>query len=274
MKSLSEQTKMDLELKGLSFHTQHAYLGYIRRVGEHFNKPPEKLSDEEIKEYLHYMLTVKKASRSSVNVAYCAFKFFFETTCGRSWNTDKVLRTKSVKRLPIVLSKSEIKAILDSTANLKHKAMLMTTYAAGLRVSETASLKLSDIDSKNMQLRIDQGKGKKDRYSLLSEKNLNILRDYWKEYRPKFWLFPGSSPDKPITPRGIQAVFNNAKKTLGINKPATVHSLRHPYVKYTPKNNLGFFRKRQCGEEESGYFNPYNLSIAFLVINHTLPLFR
>jgi integrase/recombinase XerD len=130
-------------------------------------------------------------------------------------------------RLPVVLSQSEVKAILDITTNLKHKTILTTVYAAGLRVSEAAKLKVSDIDSSNMQIIIREGKGKKDRYTLLSKLNLQLLREYWKRYTPKTFLFPGKYPNGQITARSIQKIFENAKSKAGIKKDAFVHTLRH-----------------------------------------------
>ena len=134
------------------------------------------------------------------------------------------------KRLPEVLATSEIKALLQATTNLKHRTILMTIYAAGLRVSEAATLRINDIDSKRMLIRVRQGKGNKDRYTLLSEVNLSLLRTYWKEYRPKTWLFPGVTPNKPITTRTIQKVFQMGKEKAKISKDVSVHSLRHSFA--------------------------------------------
>jgi site-specific recombinase XerD len=176
--------KMDLELRGFSPHTQDAYLGNMRRYLDHFGKPPTELGHEEIKEYLHYLITVRKVSRSCVSIAYSALKFFYETTLQQKWHMEKIPRTKVNKKLPIVLSKDEIKEIFDCITNIKHKAMLMTTYAAGLRVSETANLKISDIDSRNMLIRIDQGKGNKDRYSVLSKKKSRYIKRILEKISP------------------------------------------------------------------------------------------
>jgi len=218
MSILRENMIRDMQLKGYSPNTQSAYVNHIKKYVEYFNKSPDRLGIEEIKQYLHYLITIKKVSKSYVNSAYSALKFFYETTLNREWNIKEIPRIKKPKKLPVILSVSEVEQIFKETTNLKHKAMLMTIYAAGLRVSEVAKLRISDIDSKNMQIRIRQGKGEKDRYTILSYENLKILRDYLKYYQTKEWLFPGNPPDKPISTRTIQKIFKNAKDKAGIKK--------------------------------------------------------
>jgi len=230
MGKLREQMKMDLKLKGYSPKTQAAYLGYMKNFVRYFGRSPAKMGEEEIREYLYHLVTEKDLGDSSINNAYSALKFFYKTTLGRDWNVAKIPRRKTEKRLPVVLDGSEIKQLFAVTTNLKHRALLMTTYSAGLRVSETAHLKVSDVDSKRMQLLVAQGKGKKDRYALLSPVTLNLLRDYWRQYRPFSWLFPGRLPERPISTRSIQKVFEKAKRKAGIKKPATVHTLRHSFA--------------------------------------------
>lgn len=207
MSMLRQKMIKDMELRGYSSKTQEAYIRYVIRYAEYFNKPPSSLGTDEIREYLHHLITVKEASKSYVNSAYSALKFLYETTLGREWDIKEIPRVKKPKKLPVILSSSEVKRIFDETTNLKHKAILMTIYASGLRVSEAANLKVEDIDSRNMQIRVREGKGNKDRYTILSTENLKILRDYWKYYHVKEWLFPGDSPDKPITTRTIQKIF-------------------------------------------------------------------
>ena len=242
MGKLREQMKMDLKLKGYSPKTQTAYLGYMKNFAQYFGRSPAKMGEEEIRKYLYYLVTEKQVSTSSINGAYSALKFFYQTVLQGNWNIAKIPRTKVRKKLPIVLDGSEIKQLFAVTANLKHRALLMTTYSAGLRVSETAYLKVSSIDSKRMQLRIAQGKGNKDRYTLLSPVTLDLLRDYWRQYRPFSWLFPGRSPDRPISTRAIQKVFENAKRKAGIKKPATVHTLRHSFATHLLEAGTDIYR--------------------------------
>jgi len=242
MGKLREQMKMDLKLKGYSPKTQTAYLGYMKNFARYFGRSPAKMGEKEIREYLYHLVTGKDLGNSSINSVYSALKFFYETTLCRDWNVVKIPRRKTEKRLPVVLDGSEIKQLLAITTNLKHRALLMTTYSAGLRVSETAHLKVSDIDSKRMQLLVTQGKGKKDRYALLSPVTLNLLRDYWRQYRPFSWLFPGRLPDRPISTRTIQKVFENAKRKAGIKKPVTVHTLRHSFATHLLEAGTDIYR--------------------------------
>ena len=242
MGKLREQMKMDLKLKGYSPKTQTAYLGYMKKFVRYFGRSPAKMGEKEIREYLYHLITGKNLGDSSINSVYSALKFFYETTLCRDWNVAKIPRRKTEKRLPVVLDGSEIKQLLAVTTNLKHRALLMTTYSAGLRVSETAHLKVCDVDSKRMQLRVAQGKGKKDRYALLSPVTLNLLRDYWRQYRPFSWLFPGRSPERPISTRSIQKVFKDAKRKAGIKKPATVHTLRHSFATHLLEAGTDIYR--------------------------------
>jgi len=191
MGRLHDQMKRDLELKDYSPKTRSCYLASVKSFALHFHRSPAELADQEIREYLHYLITDKKASQSLISQAYSALKFFYETTLKRDWNGFRIPRVKMGKKLPVVLSQQEIQAIFPATRNLKHRALLMTIYSAGLRVSEVVHLKVSDIDSQRMVIRVQQGKGKKDRYTLLAKRTLEVLRDYWREYRPKDWLFPG-----------------------------------------------------------------------------------
>jgi len=242
MGKLREQMKMDLKLKGYSPKTQVAYFGYMKNFVRYFGRSPAKMGEKEIREYLYHLITGKNLGDSSINSVYSALKFFYETTLCRDWNVAKIPRRKPEKRLPVVLDGSEIKQLLAVTTNLKHRAILMTTYSAGLRVSETAHLKVCDVDSKRMQLRVAQGKGKKDRYALLSPVTLNLLRDYWRQYRPFSWLFPGRSPERPISTRSIQKVFKDAKRKAGIKKPATVHTLRHSFATHLLEAGTDIYR--------------------------------
>jgi site-specific recombinase XerD len=134
------------------------------------------------------------------------------------------------KKLPVVLSREEIQAIFSVTGNLKHRALLMTIYSAGLRVSEVVHLKVSDLDSQRMVIRVQQGKGQKDRYTLLAQRALDVLRDYWREYRPSGWLFPGKPATEPLSVSAVQRVFERGLHQAGIKKPASVHTLRHSFA--------------------------------------------
>lgn len=230
MGKLREQMKGDLELKGLSPHTQEIYLRQVNQFSRHHGRSPRQLGEQEIKEYLLYLIREKKASASTVNQCYHALKFLYKTTLNREWVIARVPRVKSLKQLPIVLDKEEVQSLFSVMKNIKHRTILMLIYSSGLRLMEAAHLKVTDIDSKRMSLRIKQGKGRKDRYTILSKVALEVLREYWSQYRPKEWLFAGRFPGKPLTGRSIQRVLIKAKKLAGIKKPATVHTLRHSFA--------------------------------------------
>lgn len=227
--SIRERMIVDFELRGYSPKTQKAYLRYIKNFCEYFGKLPEEMGEREIREYLHFLIT-RKRSRSTINGAYSALKFCYENTLHDTWNLNQIPRIKKEKNLPVILDFKEIKNLFEVTTNLKHRTILVTTYAAGLRVSEIANLKIGAIDSKRMQIRIEHGKGKKDRYALLSEKNLELLRLYYRAYRPKTWMFFGYNPEKPISVRTIEKIFDIAIRKAGIKKNVSIHSLRHSFA--------------------------------------------
>jgi len=221
---------MDMELKGYSPRTIKNYIGHVSNFAKDYNKSPELLREKEIREYLHYCIMEKKLSEGTVNYINAGLKFFYTKTLNRYWNMDKLFRIKEPRRLPAVLSPEEVKSIFDATENLKHKTILMTIYSAGLRVSEVCNLKITDIDSKSMQILIREGKGKKDRYSLLSNANLEILREYWKRYHPTEYLFSGRGRTDSITPRSVQRMMEKSIKKTKITKKATIHTLRHSFA--------------------------------------------
>lgn len=230
MGRLQEQMKMDMELKNLSIRTIQSYLGWARAFVVHYGKSPEHLGQNEIRDYLHYLLKERKASQSAVNQAYSALKLLYQTTLRREWDPFKIPRCKVRKRVPVVLSRQEVEHIFSATANLKHRAMLMTIYSGGLRLGETINLRVSDIDSERMTIRVRRGKGNKDRYTLLGKRTLEILRIYWKAYHPIEWLFPSIKPDRRLCPSTVQRVFKAALLRSGIKKQASVHTLRHSFA--------------------------------------------
>ncbi len=230
MDKLKKQMKDDIELKGLSIHTQRSYLLQVNQFIRHFGKSPRQLGEKEIKAYLLYLIREKKSSTGTVNQCYHALKFLYETTLNRYRVMARITRLKSIKQLPVVLDKEEVESLFSVLKNIKHRAILMLIYSSGLRLMEAAQLKVTDVDSKRMLIRIKQGKGSKDRNTILSKAALKALREYWSQYRPKEWLFEGRFPDRPISGRAIHRVMIKAKKLAGITKPATVHTLRHSFA--------------------------------------------
>jgi site-specific recombinase XerD len=230
MSELREKMKIDMELRGYSPGTIKGYIRQVSNFAIFYNKSPKFLGEKEIRNYLHYCIMERKLSEATVNFINASLKFFYTKTLNRYWNIDKISRIKESKKLPAVLSPDEVKSIFDVTENLKHKTILMTVYSAGLRVSEVCNLKITDIDSKNMQILIRKGKGKKDRYSLLSKANLEILKKYWIKYHPVEYLFSGNGRTDAITPRSVQKMLEKSIKKTEITKNATVHTLRHSFA--------------------------------------------
>jgi integrase/recombinase XerD len=230
MSELENKMKFEMELRGYSTKTIKNYILCVSNFAKHYNMSLQLLGENEVRNYLHYCIIEKHLCEGSVNYIHSAIKFFYTKVLDREWKTEKLKRIKERRKLPVILSQTEVKAILEATKNLKHRAILSTIYGAGLRLEEAARLRISDIDSKNMQIIIREGKGKKDRYSLLSNNNLNILREYWKRYKPEGFLFLGKNPTGHITGRSIQKVFGESLNKAGIKKEATVHTLRHSFA--------------------------------------------
>ncbi len=230
MGTLHDQMKMDLELRNFSPHTRSIYLACVRRFALYFHRSPDELGDPEIREYLHYLIKERNVSQGAVTQAYGALKFLYGTTLKRDWEGFRIPKGKMGRRLPIVLSQREVEALFGAIKNLKHRAILMTIYSAGLRVSEALHLKPLDIDSQRMMIRVEHGKGNKDRYTLLGKRNLDILREYWKKYRPVDWLFCNPSRKKPLSTTAVREAFKKALRQAGIKKPAMIHTLRHSFA--------------------------------------------
>lgn len=230
--------KMDMELKGFSSKTVSVYLKHVKAAAAFFEVPPDSLTTDHVRAYLHHAIKVRKLSRSYVNSVYSALKFYFTITLDRKWNMKHIPRVKSASKLPVALSATQINTLFDHVKNIKHKTMLITAYSAGLRVGELLSLRCSDIDSEAMAIRVRSGKGMKERYTLLSEYNLSALRQYYKLYRPTEFLFENPNTRKPLTTRTIQSVFKTAKDTLGFPHDATIHSLRHSFATHLIKSGV------------------------------------
>lgn len=217
-------------IRGYSDATIKSYVNHVQLFALYYKLCPSKLSIEEVQLYLVYLVREKRYSQSSVNGAYSAIKILFEKVLARKWDGNKIPRSKRAKTLPNVLSKEEVHRLFEVTTNTKHKCILMLLYSGGLRISEVVRLKIKDVDSKRMLIRVSQGKGQKDRYTLLSEKTLEQLRVYYTRYRPNNYLFNGVEPLKPIGITTIQHIFRRAKNKAGIHKKATVHTLRHCFA--------------------------------------------
>lgn len=241
MGKLRDQMKRDMELRHLSRRTRECYLDHMHRFVRHFGVSPETLGEEEIKTYLHHIIEEKKVSQSTVNQTYSALKFFYETTLKRDWISYRIPRAKKQKSLPVVFSPEEVRAVLSVVGNLKHRAILMTIYSGGLRLNEAVHLRVSDIDSERMVIRIRQGKGNKDRYTLLAKRTLEELRFYWSQCHPVNWLFFGKDKWSPLSVSSVQKAFKDALLRAGVKKAGSVHTLRHSFATHLLENGADLY---------------------------------
>lgn len=225
----------ELEVRGLSRNTQACYLGYISRLARHYHRSPEQISDGELRAYLLHLLREKKNGAGTLCTAVSALRFFYRHVLRRPTDAiDTALpRMKKPVVRPRVFSPEQIAQLLAADGlNLKHRTMLMTTYAAGLRVSELCRLRTEHILGDRGQIRIEQSKGRKDRYTVLSARLLEQLRTYWRAYRPAGgWLFTSTFwPDRPLSDDAAQRVFYRAAKLAGLPRHGGIHSLRHSFA--------------------------------------------
>ncbi len=231
MTVLRQKMIEDIQLRGLSPRTEEAYVRAVRQLAEYCRKSPDKISQEELREYFLYLKNVRKVSRSTQTIALCGIKFFYEHTLERSWHTLDLVRPAKEKKLPVVLSVEEVRRILDCIHRQRYRVCLTTIYACGLRLLEGVRLQVRDIDSQRNMLHIHHAKGNKDRYVPLPQACLNMLRQYWRMHRNQLWMFP--SPNKhsrPMNESSLQRALRAAVSESGVNKKATVHTLRHSYA--------------------------------------------
>jgi site-specific recombinase XerD len=222
----------DMEIRNLSPNTQLSYLQQVCGFAKYCHRPPEEVGPEEIRAYQLHLTSERKLAPGTLCIVASALRFLYKVTLKRDWVDREIPLPKKPYTLPVILSREEVLHFLESIASVKHRTILMTAYAAGLRVSEATRLKLTDIDSQRMMLRVEQGKGQKDRYVMLSPRLLEILRAYWKVTHPKVWLFPGDVPSRPITRSAVEQACQKARRVSGIKKPITPHSLRHGFASH------------------------------------------
>src|SRR5580698_439750 len=228
---LRQRMTEDMQVRNLSPHTQASYLQQVSLFARYFRTSPDALTPEHIRSYQIYLTNEKKLAAGSIHIAVAALRFLYKITLKREWTFADVLPLpKKPQKLPVVLSPEEVVHFLGCVACRKQRVILTACYAAGLRVSEAVRLNAGAIDSKRMVIRVDQGKGRKDRYVMLSPKLLEILRAYWKAAHPKEWLFPGAHPGQPITREAVEDACQKAHRFSGLSKPVTPHSLRHAFA--------------------------------------------
>ncbi len=230
MRPLRQKMINDMKIHRLSLKTQECYVSAVAGFAKFYNESPDRISQEKIQSYLLHVLDERKMSWSTCNVILSGLKFFYTQTLGMDAMQFRLPPRKRQKHLPEILSPGELERLFASAATPKQRVLLMTTYAAGLRVSEAVRLKLTDIDSSRMMIRVEQGKGCKDRYTVLSSRLLKELRLYWSRHRPSPWLFPGKDRNRPMPIGTAQKIYYHAKDRAGITRGRGIHTLRHCFA--------------------------------------------
>ena len=234
MTPLRQRMIEDMQLRGLSPATQRAYLQAVQSFAQHFGISPDQVTEEQLRQYFLYLRNDKRVSRSTSTIALCAIKFLVEHTLHRSWPVLEFIRPPKQHKLPVVLSADEVQRILDCIRQPRYRVCLTTIYAAGLRIHEGLHLQVPQIDSDRMLIHIQGGKGGKDRYIPLAPQLLTVLRTHWRTHRDPRWLFPphrrGFAPSAHMAADGLRDAFHGAVAACAIQKPATVHTLRHSWA--------------------------------------------
>ena len=239
MSQLRQRMMEDMQLRGFSARTQECYVAAVRQLAEHYHRAPDQLAEEDLRQYFLYLANEKRVARATATIALCGIKFFYEKTLGKQWTTLQFVRPPREKKLPVVLSREEVRRILPEVRIPVYRACLTTISACGLRLLEGAHLQVPDVDGARMMLHI-HGKGKQDRYVPLAAPTLDVLRAYWRTHRSPCWLFPAPTRHGlahslahgggPVTRSSLQGAFRRALQRSGIAKRAHVHTLRHSYA--------------------------------------------
>jgi integrase/recombinase XerD len=225
----------DMTVRNLSPATQRSYIHAVTKISRHFGCSPARLDVEDVRAFQVHLIA-NGISWASLNQIVCALRFFYGVTLGRDTVPERIARAREPQKLPVVLGADEVVRFLEAVASLKSRAALTCAYAAGMRVSEVVRLKVADIDSARMVIRVECGKGGKDRYVMLSPQLLTVLRTYWRLARPDPWMFPGRSADKPIEQNVLHAACRSAVLAAGLDKRVTVHVLRHSFATHLLEN--------------------------------------
>ncbi len=227
----------DMMIRNLSPSTQQSYIYAIAKFSRHFGCSPDRLSLQQVRAYQLHLISQKR-SWSHINQVACALRFFYGVTLGQTEVFERIVGGHRPEKLPLVLSAEEIVRFLEAVTGLRNRVVLTTAYAAGLRVSEVAHLKVASIDSKRMLIHIENGKGGRDRYAMLSPRLLDVLRAYWQRVRPGLWLFPGRDPSGHVSKGALQAACRAARRRARIGKPVTVHTLRHSFATHLLESGI------------------------------------
>jgi integrase/recombinase XerD len=235
MTALRRRMIEDMKVRNFSPVTQRCYVHAVAKFARYFTQSPDRLGLTEVRAYQVHLVETG-ASWAGFNVAVSALRFFYGVTLGRSASVERIPYARKQQLLPVILSADEIVRFFGAVPSLKHRTALMAAYAAGLRVSEVVRLRVADIDSDRMLIRVEQGKGHRDRYVMLSAQLLVMLRTYWQEFRPKQWLFPGRDESRPLDASTLHWACRNARKAAKLRKPVSVHTLRHSFATHLLEN--------------------------------------
>ena len=230
MTELRRRMDDDMVVRGMAVRTRETYLAAVTGLAKFYRRSPDQISDEEVQAYLLHLIRERHRSWNTCHIVVHGLRFLYHTTLKRPRTTFSIPSMRQPGKLPAILSRGEVEQILAHAANLKHRTMLMTAYAAGLRLNEVLHLRVADIDSARMTIRVEQGKGGQDRYTVLSARLLTALRRYWTIARPAPWLFPSQETGHPMHPTALQRAYGQAKRRAGITKPGGIHGLRHAFA--------------------------------------------
>ena len=230
MTDLRRRMNDDMQVRGMADRTRETYLWAVSGLATFYRRSPDQISDQEIQAYLLHLIRERQRSWSTCNIVVQALRFLYHTTLKRDRMTFSVPSPRRPGTLPAILSRAEVERVIAHAVNLKHRTRLLTTYAAGLRLNEVLHLRVSDLDSARMTIRVEQGKGGKDRDTVRSRRLLEALRAYWTHAKPATWLFPSQETGAPLHPTALQRVYQTAKLRAGITKPGGIHGLRHAFA--------------------------------------------
>ena len=230
MTELRRRMADDMPVRGMADRTRETYVWAVSGLATFDHRSPDLISDAESQAYLRHVLRERRRSWSTCNIVVQALRFLCHTTLKRDRMTFSVPSPRRPGTLPALLRREDVQRLIAQATHLKHRTMLLTTYAAGLRLNEVLHLHVTDIDSDRMTIRVEQGKGGRDRYTVLSPHLVEALRAYWKVERPSIWLFPSSRRPQPMDPSGLQRIYQAAKRRAGITKPGGIHALRHAFA--------------------------------------------
>jgi integrase/recombinase XerD len=230
MSLLRQRMIQDLTIRNYSPRTVEVYVDRVAKFAQYFGRSPDLLGPAEIREFQLFLVETKKCSWDMLNQTVCALRFFYRTSLGKNWMIKHIPFAKQPKKLPVVLSREEVARVFAVVDNLKHRTLLTTLYATGVRISEALALEVRDLDSSRMLVHVRCGKGQKDRYVPLTRTHLDLLRLYWKHYRPRVVLFPGRDPERPLTRGSAESICVQIRAKAGLRKALTPHTFRHSFA--------------------------------------------